>query len=79
MWAASRPIEKQGNKIVTYTAPGPMTLHAYTSVLILPSGGDTSYPGMAYRDRKLYICYYSSHEERTNIYFAEIALGDCLS
>ncbi|MCS7023124.1 MAG: glycoside hydrolase, partial [Gemmataceae bacterium] len=39
-----------------------------TEFLPLPSGGDTSYPGLVvYRD-ELWISYYSSHEGKTNIY-----------
>ncbi|RCS54535.1 exo-alpha-sialidase [Bremerella cremea] len=40
----------------------------------LPSGGDTSYPGLVEYDGKLWVSYYSSHEGRTSIYFAEIEL-----
>jgi len=41
-------------------------------VLTLPSGGDSSYPGMVWHDGQLWISYYSSHEGRTSIYFAQI-------
>jgi hypothetical protein len=44
-------------------------------VLRLPSGGDTSYPGMLWRDGELWISYYSSHEGRTNIYLARIEMS----
>ncbi len=45
-------------------------------IVELPSGGDTSYPGMVlYRDN-LYVSYYSSHENRTSIYLATINLAD---
>ena len=40
--------------------------------LRLPSGGDTSYPGMVYEDGTLYLSYYSSHEGKSRIYFATI-------
>ncbi|SHN25341.1 hypothetical protein SAMN04488057_11413 [Cyclobacterium lianum] len=39
----------------------------------LPSGGDTSYPGMLFHQNKLWIAYYSSHEEKTSIYLAKIS------
>ena len=42
--------------------------------LPLPSGGDTSYPGLVWHDSRLWVSYYSSHEGRTAIYLAEIAL-----
>jgi len=40
----------------------------------LPSGGDTSYPGLVIHDGKLWISYYSSHEGRTAIYLADVPL-----
>ena len=42
--------------------------------LELPSGGDTSYPGMLVHDEQLYVSYYSSHEGKTAIYLATIPL-----
>ncbi len=45
-------------------------------IIPLPSGGDTGYPGMLiYRD-KLWVTYYSSHEENTAIYLAKIPLSE---
>lgn len=38
----------------------------------LPSGGDTSYPGMVLDGDRLLVSYYSSHEGRSSIYFAEL-------
>ena len=43
-----------------------------TETLKLPSGGDTSYAGLAWHDDMLWISYYSSHEERTSIYLARV-------
>ena len=40
----------------------------------LPSGGDTSYPGLVIHEGKLWISYYSSHEGRTAVYLADIPL-----
>lgn len=40
----------------------------------LPSGGDTSYPGMLFYKDKLWVVYYSSHEEKSSIYLATIPL-----
>ncbi len=45
-----------------------------TECLTLPSGGDTSYPGMVYRDGFLWVSYYSSHEGKANIYFAKVKI-----
>ncbi|MBY5956502.1 hypothetical protein KUV50_00040 [Membranicola marinus] len=43
---------------------------------VLPSGGDTSYPGMLIYNEKLWISYYSSHEDGANIYLTKIPLKD---
>lgn len=40
--------------------------------LELPSGGDTSYAGVVEQDGSLWVSYYSSHEDKTSIYFARI-------
>ncbi len=45
-----------------------------TECLELPSGGDTSYPGMVLHEGVLWISYYSSHEEKTCIYLAKVRL-----
>jgi hypothetical protein len=56
------------------TFVGPMTLETVKPDLILPSGGDCSYPGMAWQDGSLWVSYYSTHETNTSIYFARIKL-----
>lgn len=45
-----------------------------TEFLPLPSGGDTSYPGMVLHQDQLWISYYSSHEGKTSIYLAKLPL-----
>jgi hypothetical protein len=42
--------------------------------LTLPSAGDTSYAGLVWHDRLLWVSYYSSHEGKTSIYLAKVAL-----
>lgn len=42
--------------------------------LRLPSGGDTSYPGLVWHDGLLWASYYSSHEGKTSIYRAKVRL-----
>ena len=42
--------------------------------LKLPSGGDTSYPGLVVHERLLWVSYYSSHEGKTSIYLARVRL-----
>lgn len=46
-----------------------------TNLATLPSGGDTSYPGLVYHDDQLWMSYYSSHEGKTSIYLARIELA----
>lgn len=40
--------------------------------LALPSGGDCSYPGLAWHDGLLWVSYYSSHAGKASIYLAKI-------
>jgi len=40
--------------------------------LKLPSGGDTSYPGLLWHDGLLWVSYYASHEGKTSIYLARV-------
>ena len=47
-----------------------------TPLLDLPSGGDTSYPGMVWYDGQLWVSYYASHEGKTSIYLAQIAIAE---
>lgn len=44
--------------------------------LTLPSGGDTSYPGLVWHDGLLWVSYYSSHEGKTCIYLAKVRLPE---
>ncbi|MFJ6166769.1 exo-alpha-sialidase [Micromonospora orduensis] len=46
-----------------------------TELVALPSGGDTSYPGLVWHDDLLWVSYYSSHEGRTCVYLAEVSLA----
>ncbi|MDC0936775.1 hypothetical protein OAS39_10855 [Pirellulales bacterium] len=46
---------------------------ALDEFLELPSGGDTSYPGMVWHDERLWVSYYSSHEGKSSIYLAQVA------
>ena len=70
MWAAGR---KYGQAAKTSLAT--MTGTTFQHVLELPSGGDTSYPGMVLHDGLLWMSYYSSHEGgKTSIFLAKIKL-----
>lgn len=45
-----------------------------TELLPLPSGGDSSYPGLVLEGGLLWVSYYSSHEGKTSIYLAKVRL-----
>jgi hypothetical protein len=64
-----------------YTSSGARTMVGwigkdgqFTKSLTLPSGGDTSYPGMVVRGDQLWLSYYSSHEGKTAIYLAVLRI-----
>ncbi len=67
LWAGSR---NYGDEYRTVLAR--MTQTTYEPVLTLPSGGDTSYPGMVWHQGLLWMSYYSSHEGKSSIYLARI-------
>ena len=71
LWAGSRA-PRSGGGAATVIAR--MTTQSYEPVLTLPSGGDTSYPGLVWHDGLLWVSYYSSHEGRTSIYLAKVKL-----
>ena len=56
------------------TALGLLTPDQYTPSLELPSGGDTSYPGLVWHEDMLWVSYYASHEGKTSIYLAKVKL-----
>jgi hypothetical protein len=67
LWAASRCYGRERTTVLAR-----MTRDSYEPALILPSGGDCSYPGMVWYDELLWISYYSSHEGKTSIYLAKV-------
>lgn len=70
MWAGSRAHLPGGAK----TAIARFGPALYEPVLELPSGGDTSYPGLVWHEGILWLSYYSSHEGKSSIYIAKIRL-----
>lgn len=42
----------------------------------LPSSGDSSYAGLVWHDRQLWVSYYSSHESKTSIYLAKLTVRE---
>jgi hypothetical protein len=69
MIAGSR-LHKKGER---FTALFKMSKKSFKPFLTFPSGKDTSSPGMVYRNKTLYVSYYSSHEGKSAIYFAKIS------
>ncbi len=57
------------------TVVGLLTATNATPLLTLPSGGDTSYPGLAWDEGRLWVSYYASHEGKTAIYLAKARLA----
>jgi hypothetical protein len=49
-----------------------MTRDHLQPVVTLPSGGDCSYPALAWHEGLLWVSYYSSHEGKTSIYLAKV-------
>jgi hypothetical protein len=45
-----------------------------TEFLKLPSGGDTSYPGLVWHEERLWVSYYASHEGKSSIYLAQVKI-----
>jgi hypothetical protein len=69
MWAAGRSYPGEIKTVLARFGRD-----GYEPVLALPSRTDTSYPGMVWHDDLLWMSYYSSHERKTSIYLARIAL-----
>ncbi len=66
---AGRIIEDQARTVLTAIDADAGTM---TPLLELPSGGDTSYPGLVWHNDLLWVSYYSSHEAKTSIYVAQV-------
>jgi hypothetical protein len=69
LWAAGRSYPGGARTILAR-----MTRQTYEPALTLPSGGDTSYPGLVWHDGLLWMSYYSSHEGKSVIYLAKVKL-----
>jgi hypothetical protein len=75
-WAAGRVCTINPYGLFEKTVMASMEVDDLTPFLVLPSGGDTSYPGIVYQDGNFLISYYSSHESKTAIYLACVSMGD---
>jgi hypothetical protein len=78
LWAATREyagvLSKESDPKGASTVLAHLTRESIEPLLRLPSGGDTSYPGLVWHDNLLWMSYYSSHEGKSNIYLAKIRL-----
>jgi hypothetical protein len=70
--AAGRIIEK--DIATTVLAELNVDNKTLRTILTLPSGGDTSYPGLVSHDGQLWVSYYSSHEGKASIYLATVKI-----
>jgi hypothetical protein len=71
-WAAGRLIKK--GKAQTALCRLDVKAGKLLPVLTLPSGGDTSYPGLVWHDDTLWVSYYSAHQGKTSIYLARVQI-----
>jgi hypothetical protein len=71
--AAGRLYDGKVRTALCWLDPAKGTL---TEFLALPSGGDTSYPGLVLYEGVLWVSYYSSHEGKTSIYLAQVRLPE---
>lgn len=72
--AAGRRSARAESSTVLYRLDA--TAGKLTELLTLPSGGDTSYPGLVWYGGTLWMSYYSSHTGRTSVYIAQIKLAN---
>jgi hypothetical protein len=69
LWAAGRSYPGGAKTVLAR-----LSRDGYEPALTLPSGGDTSYPGLVWHDGLLWVSYYSSHEGKSSIYLAKVQL-----
>ena len=69
--AAGRMFDGGAHTALTYLDVDAGTM---SKLIKLPSGGDTSYPGLVWHEKTLYVSYYSSHEGKTSIYLAKVKI-----
>jgi hypothetical protein len=74
-WIAAGRIVRDGNS-TTDLASLDVESNELVPLLTLPSGGDTSYPGLAWHDDVLWVSYYSSHEGKAMIYVAQVRIDE---
>jgi hypothetical protein len=73
-WIAAGRFFDDKKKPSTWVAALDVEKKTIMPILGLPSGGDTSYPGLVWHDDMLWVSYYSSHEGKANIYLAKVRI-----
>lgn len=74
MWASAGLIEEvRPKKFTSKVILASISKDGLESKTVFPSTNDCGYPGMVFREDKLYLSYYSSHEGKASIYFAVVA------
>lgn len=74
MWAAGRLLSETPYGIIEKMAILGMNKNDLQPIIILPSLGDCSYPGLVFEDPYLWVSYYSSHEGHAAIYLAKLSM-----
>ncbi len=74
IWVAGRMIFNFPYGEMEKTFVGILVNNTVKPLVVLPSGGDCSYPGMVFYEGILFVTYYSSHEANAAIYLARLAL-----
>ena len=76
--ASGRLWTTSGPKMAIYTLN--LKQAALKPVLILPSEGDSSYPGLVLQENNLLVSYYSSHiDNKSSVYLAEVDISNHLA
>ena len=74
LWTAGRYLQYTPYGEMEKVFVGTIDFQTLNRLIILPSGGDCSYPGLVFHENTLWISYYSSHEGSSAIYLARLAL-----
>lgn len=74
LWTAGRYLQFTPYGETEKVFVGTLDFQTVNRLLILPSGGDCSYPGLLFHENALWVSYYSSHEGTSAIYLARLAI-----
>lgn len=74
MWAGGRMIYLSPYGGIFKTVLCSMSKSQLRPMKVLPSDGDTGYPGMVIKDGELWMCYHSYHLDKTAIFLAKVKI-----